>query len=265
MSGWADPETAQYYEAFCVSHSRYAEANEALITRACVEPGMRLLDLAAGTGRTAEQAIRHLGEFGSVLCVEPAAGMRSEGMRRLSDPRVEWTPNLPGANGSFDRILCGAAIWQMLPLAETFRVLQRLLRPAGALCFNIPAAYLLEPDEPGGGSDPCLLSLPALLMERPDQVPARGEHGGQGSEPLRADAIGTWLGACFQRVECWSFRLRLTQESYAQWLKIPVMTERLLGLLPPAERARRIDEALLRVDRKSWKWERWRGWTAWSA
>src|SRR5215471_1072407 len=151
MIGWNDPETAAYYEAFCRRHSRYARANAALIAHARIAPGMRLLDFAAGTGRTAEAALRRLGESGSVLCVEPFFGMRAEGMRRITDSRVQWSASLPEASESFDRVLCGAAIWQMDSLCETFRTLAALLRPGGALCFNIPAAYLLEAEEPGGG------------------------------------------------------------------------------------------------------------------
>ena len=62
----------------------------------------------------------------------------------------------------------------------------------------------------------------------------------------------------------WVFRTRLTQVAYADWLKIPVVSEWLPGGLAPDERARRIDDALRLVDRASWKWERWRGWTAWT-
>ncbi len=82
-------------------------------------------------------------------------------MRRITDHRVRWGVSVFDANASFDRILCGAAIWQMDPLCDTFGALAALLRPGGALCFNIPATYLLESEEPGGGSDPSLSSLPA--------------------------------------------------------------------------------------------------------
>jgi ubiquinone/menaquinone biosynthesis C-methylase UbiE len=164
MSGWDDPETAAYYEAFCLRHSRYLEANRALIAHAHLAPGMRVLDLAAGTGRTAEFALPELGEDGRVLSVEPSAAMRAEGMRRVTDARVQWSDVLPNGEEAFDRVLCGAAIWQFESLAEALGRLARLLRPGGALCFNIPALYLLEPDEPGGGNDPLLLSLPAALM-----------------------------------------------------------------------------------------------------
>jgi SAM-dependent methyltransferase len=260
MSGWDDPQTPVYYEAFCRRHSRYARANAALIAHARIEPGTRVLDLAAGTGRTAEAALRRLGDDGRILCVEPSAPMRAAGVRRVRDTRVEWRATLADATGPFDRILCGAAIWQLEPLGETIRTLSDLLGRGGALCFNIPALYLLEPDEPGGGEDPLLLALPALLAA--NAGPAC-EPPPQQTQGLRRDAICSWLMDAGLRPRPWRFRVRLTQEAYAAWLKIPAAAGRMLAGFAPDERARRIDAALEAVDRSCWKWERWMGWTAW--
>jgi SAM-dependent methyltransferase len=263
MTGWDDPQTAAYYEAFCQRYSRYRRANRELISRALLEPGLRVLDLAAGTGRTAEAALNRLGRNGQILCVEPSAAMRAVGMRRLKDSPVHWSTTLPDAFGSFDRILCGAAIWQLNPLQETARTLADLLRPGGALCFNIPAIYLFEPDEPGGGSDPLLLSLPALLFLESDLWRVHEAPPPPVGDPLHRGSIRALLCAAGLRAQSWSFRVRLTQDEYAAWLKIPVLTTHRMGGVEPEERARRIDAALESVDRSSWKWERWRGWTAW--
>jgi hypothetical protein len=148
-------------------------------------------------------------------------------------------------------------MWQLNPIADTLRKLAARLRPGGALCFNIPSLYLLEADEPGGGADPLLLSLPALLWRRlppgaPAFVPA-----------LDRPSLTAWLRAASLRPRPWQFRVRLTQEAYAAWLKIPVLTDGMMPGVAAAERARRIDAALESVDRSSWKWERWSGWTAW--
>jgi SAM-dependent methyltransferase len=275
MSGWDDPETAAFYEAFCRRHSRYLRANRELIAHAQIAPGMRVLDVAAGTGRTAEVALRSLGKSGCVLCFEPSDAMRSVGMRRITDRRVRWTPilpaTLPDAPESFDRILCGASIWLLDPLPRTFRMLAGLLQPGGVLCFNIPALYLLEPDEPGGGSDPSLLVLPELLLASPDallSVRASEPHAPvpHVPDPLSQGSITTWLHAAGLRAHQWSFHMRISQIAYANWLKIPVLTEQLLCQLTPKARAERIDAALESLesnDRSSWKWEQWRGWTAW--
>ncbi len=263
MSPWDHPQAAVHYEAFCGCHSRYLEANAALVAHAQIGPEMSLLDVAAGTGRTAEATLPLLGKDGRVLCMEPSATMRLAGMRRLTDKRVAWSADLPNAPDGFDRIVCGAAIWQLRPIAEALVRLARLLRSGGALCFNIPALYLQEPDESGGGSDPSLLSLPALLhtmsQERRTQEPDTSEA----PAPLSHGAIEAQLRAAGLRADSWRFRVRMTQEAYAAWLKIPAAAAGLLGGLSPDQRAQRISSALDLVDRSSWKWERWCGWTAW--
>lgn len=262
MNGWNDPSAPAYYEAFCRTYSRYEHANRALISHARLRPGMQVLDLGAGTGRTAEMALARLGPEDRVLCVEPSRPMRLEGVRRLKDSRVEWRARLPKSNSSFDRILCGAAIWQLDSLPEIVHNLARLLRSGGALCFNIPALYLLEPDEPGGGNDPFLIELPARLMM--PVLAARRATPSQVREPLDQGQVTACLTASGLRPNPpWTFRSRLTQEAYAAWLKIPAVAGPALAQLPARERARRIDNALDSVDRSSWKWERWKGWTAW--
>jgi SAM-dependent methyltransferase len=255
--GWNDPRTAEAYEAFCVRHGRYREANATLVAHAALEPASRVLDLGAGTGRTAEAALERLGEAGRILCVEPARAMRAAGEARLSDPRVEWTDALP-RSGSFERILLGAAVWQLLPLEATLARLRALVSCGGALVFDVPALYLGEPDEPGGGRDPGLTDLFAELGE--ERALEMGE-----TVPLPdAEGIDALLETAGFRPERWSFRVRVTQECLRDWLKIPVLTDALLAGLPPLERARKIDAAFERCDTASWRWEAWKGWTAWA-
>lgn len=255
--GWDDPKTARYYAAFSRRHSRYRRANRVLTARAALAPGQRIIDIAAGTGGTSEAALPFLGRDGSILCVEPSAAMRLVGKDRLRDPRVTWAEDCPDEPAGFDRILCGAAVWLLLPLPETFRRLHALLRIGGALCLNIPSLYLGEADEPGGGRDPQLLELPFLLAKNRTSLAPQGEI-----LPGAAEVEALLTAAGFQP-ECWTFRLRFSQKAYRDWLKIPVITNGLLAGLNPDERARRIDDAFRFVDPESWRWERWTGWTAW--
>jgi SAM-dependent methyltransferase len=259
--GWDDPWTAHFYEQFNCSHQRYRLANEALIYYAALAPGQRVLDFAAGTGRTAETALPLVGEDGHILCLEPAAAMRAKGQARLADLRVGWAKSCP-AEALFDRILCGAAIWQVDSLERTIAWLAERLSPGGALCFNIPALYLGQPDEPGGGSDPMLLELPALLSNGSQPGWTAPDPADMLAHPDEA-SITHFLQVAGLRSESWSFRLRLTQEAYRDWLKIPVLTNRLLPGLHPLERVRRIEAAYRQCPRDSWRWESWRGWTAW--
>ena len=268
MIGWDHSATAERYERFCRRHARYRRANDVLVREAAIVPGLRVLDFGAGSGRTASAALSRLGPDDTIVCVEPAAAMRHAGRRRLRDSRVTWRADLPDVStheAAFDRVLASAVIWQLDSLDDWILRLNSRLRPGGALVFNVPAAYLGEPDEPGGGRDPMLLDLLARLVS--DDTPRR--------EPPTAPRVSTWhhrcddvgaaLGRAGLRYRTWEFRHRLTQAAYARWLSIPVTTEGLFAGLDAAERDRRIERALAAVDVHSFKWERWRGWTAWKS
>jgi SAM-dependent methyltransferase len=251
-TGWDHPDTARYYEAFCEAHGRYQEANLALAGAACLERGQRVLDLAAGTGRTAEAAL----DWGcEVTCVEAAGAMRDAGRRRL--PKARWLAEWPERGERFDRVLCGAAIWQMSPLGETFARVAELVMPGGGFAFNVPALYLGEADDPGGGRDPRLLELVSRLAGGRIPVAAAME-----ALP-GADEIERLLRAAGFLPARWCARGRLTQAAMRDWMKIPVLTDALLDGMAADDRAALVDAAYAHCDPASWRWEAWTGWTAW--
>jgi SAM-dependent methyltransferase len=253
--GWDNEETARYYEAFCEAHGRYREANAALVQHACLCRHQCILDVAAGTGRTAEAVLPYLGTGGRITCWEPSAAMRAAGVSRLHDPRIAWTDVWPRKHARFDRILCGAAIWQLAPIEDAIRRMASLLGPGGMLCFNVPSLYLGEPDEPGGGDDSSLLRLIGVLAS--GRVPSAAA-----AVPLSRNVIESALAAARLSWKCWQFRYRFSQAAFRDWLKIPVLTDALLPDLDAGERSRRIDAAFEHVDGSSWRWESWTGWTA---
>jgi SAM-dependent methyltransferase len=258
QTGWNHPDTPRYYEAFCRRYARYRTANRSLIGHASVGGCRKILDFAAGTGRTAEATLKFLEPEALLLCVEPADAMRAAGIERVRDPRVSWAAELPRETCSWDRILCGAAIWQLDCLQNYFRLFALLLNPTGALCFNIPSLYLGEADEPGGGEDPRLLKLPSLLNDKRTSAPQAAGV----TIPTAAQITAMLREAGFDP-QRWGMRTRLGYAAYRDWLKIPINTESLFAGTPADDRAALIDEAFKRVDRRSWRWERWTGWTAW--
>lgn len=254
---WGEADTARYFEEFCRRHARYRNANRKLAAHAHIGKRDRVLDFAAGTGRTAQAILAYLGPKSVILCVEPSRAMRTLGRARLRDRRVVWAHCLPDGERCWDRILCGAAIWQLHPLQEWLNRFARLLAPAGALCFNVPSLYLGEAERPGGGEDPLLLALPGLLYARRTASPP----------PARvtihaAPQIDEMLRNAGLQPERWQVRTRLSYAAYRQWLKIPVITEGMFAGLPADARAALIDEAFAKVDQRSWRWEAWTGWTA---
>jgi SAM-dependent methyltransferase len=256
--GWDHPLAARYYEEFDLRHDRYRRVNEELSRHAALAPGQRVLDLAAGLGGTARAALAALGDAPCRIdCVEPERAMRTRGEELLDDPRVTWSHELPGEPESFDRILCGAAVWLLAPLQLVFEGVAALLVRGGAFAFTIPSLYLGVPDEPGGGRDPRLLELLGLVSDgRVSEAPPAG--------PMpESTAVEALLQAAGLAPERWETRVRLTQSAFRDLLKVPVHTDWMLGDLDPEERAARIDEAYARTDPDSWRWEGWYGWTAW--
>jgi hypothetical protein len=251
---WDDAATASAYESFCRRHSRYRRANAELVAHADIEPHHHVIDFAAGTGRTTDAILAMLGQAGRVICVEPARAMRDRGERRLTDARVIWTAEL--TEHTADRILCSAAMWQM-PIAATIEALSARLRRGGALAFNIPALYLLEPDAPGGGADPMLLGMITHLMKG---APASTAIS---TSTSRVEDVARALETAGLQAKRWEFRQRLTQAAYRDWLAIPIVSKSLLGHLDTRERRARLDAAYAAADQSSWRWERWIGWTAW--
>ncbi len=103
------------------------------LLRAGLAPGMRMLDVAVGTGLVAREAIRILGDAREVIGVDPSAGMMAqaavEGLA-LVRGRAEA---LPFADGAFDFLALGYALRHLSDLAATFREFRRVLKPGGRL------------------------------------------------------------------------------------------------------------------------------------
>jgi len=96
--------------------------------------GMRLLDVATGTGLVARGGVEILGDPRRVIGVDPSRGMLSEAKKAVSNPLVQGRAEaLPFRGDVFDMLSMGFALRHVPDLELTFREYRRVLRPGGRL------------------------------------------------------------------------------------------------------------------------------------
>jgi demethylmenaquinone methyltransferase / 2-methoxy-6-polyprenyl-1,4-benzoquinol methylase len=114
------------------------------LLRAGLSPGMRVLDVATGTGLVAREIQRVLAGTGSLVGLDPSPGMMGASGRPLRVSRVQGRAEfLPFADGSFDFLSLGFALRHLDDLLGVFREFRRVLGPGGRV-------LLLEITRPEG-------------------------------------------------------------------------------------------------------------------
>ncbi len=119
-----------------------------------VRPGMRVLDLAGGTGDLSALFARAVGETGSVVLTDINPAMMRVGRDRLIDQGLAQVKfcqaaaeALPFADGSFDCVVIGFGLRNFTDKDAALRELARVLTPGGVLLvleFSKPENPLLE-------------------------------------------------------------------------------------------------------------------------
>jgi len=102
------------------------------VKRSGFVPGMKLLDLASGTGVVARAAALVTGEPRSIVGVDPSLGMLRSG--ETASAKVQAPAEaLPFASETFDRITIGFAMRHFSDLRVVFEECHRVLRPGGKI------------------------------------------------------------------------------------------------------------------------------------
>ena len=145
-------DTARYYDRIsgvlsfgtCRAYRKYA------LRRAGLKPGMRLLDVATGTGLAAQAALDLGLDPREVIGLDPSAGMLRENQRRRSIPLVQGLgEHLPFPDGTFDFISMSYALRHVEDLIALFREFHRVLKPGGRVIVleisrpNSPRAFAI--------------------------------------------------------------------------------------------------------------------------
>ncbi len=105
------------------------------LMRAGLKPGMRMLDVAIGTGLVAREAVAILGDREAVTGLDPSAGMMAGLRDALGIPLVQArAERLPLADAQFDFLSMGFALRHVADLGVVFSEYRRVLKPGGVVC-----------------------------------------------------------------------------------------------------------------------------------
>ena len=105
------------------------------LKRAGLCPGMRVLDIATGTGLVAREALAIVGPQGGVIGLDPSAGMLARA-GNLDIPLIRALgERLPCGDGTFDFVSMGFALRHVANLDALFSEIRRVLKPGGRACI----------------------------------------------------------------------------------------------------------------------------------
>ena len=127
-------DTARYYDRISsvLSFGSCKAYRKMALRRAGLAPGMRLLDVATGTGLVAAAALALGLPPADITGLDPSLGMLGENQKlrpvHLVQARGE---SLPFADNSFDFISMGYALRHVEDLGLLFREFRRVLKPGG--------------------------------------------------------------------------------------------------------------------------------------
>ncbi len=125
---------------------RFVPVVEALITRAALEPGERVLDLGTGTGAVAERAAVIVSPTGSVVGVDVSPEMLALAKQRTAAAGLGVSflegrgESIPAEDQAFDVLLAGLSMMYVIDRDKAAREIARVLRPDGRFVAAVWAA-----------------------------------------------------------------------------------------------------------------------------
>ena len=147
----------------------YGEVTRQMLDLARIQPGQRILDIAAGAGEPAVSAAERVGPGGYVLATDISEGIvelalqvaRERGLKQIETRAMDGEKlDLPDA--SFDAVLCRLGLMYMPHPVAALREWRRALRAGG----RVAVVVFSTPDRNSWGA------MPASIIRRRAQLPS---------------------------------------------------------------------------------------------
>ena len=145
---WERKETADWWSAAQARRRQiYGAATEMMLEVAAVQPGSRVLDVAAGTGEQTLMAARRVGPTGYVLATDQSSSMlnvaaeaaRKEGLTNV-ETRVMNAENLALDADSFDAVICRMGLMLFPNPAKVLSAMRRVVKLGGKVAVIVHSA-----------------------------------------------------------------------------------------------------------------------------
>lgn len=219
----AAPGWAKWEEKFSAG---LEDATDALLDMAGVAPGMRVVDLACGTGRQSLRAARRVGPAGRILAIDISRSMvehlrenaRRAGLHNI-DAIERPVEDLDSIEGGYDAAICRLGLMLFPSPSRALASVQRILKPNArfaALVFTTPAAnpFMARPMQ-------LLLKLAGREPQLPGQPGLFALGGKETLERVMADSGFTGLRTAIAqaplRLSSASEALEMMQEAFGAY------------------------------------------------
>ena len=196
----------------------YGEVTRQMLDLAQIQPGQRILDIAAGAGEPAVSAAERVGASGYVLATDISEGIvqlalqvaRERGLKQIEIRAMDGEKlDLPDA--SFDAVLCRLGLMYMPHPVTALREWRRALRAGG----RVAVVVFSTPDRNSWGA------MPASVIRRRAQLPPP-VPGQPGPFSLGAPGVleGVFRQAGFADPEVRAVPVPLRMASAAEYVRV---------------------------------------------
>jgi len=196
----------------------YGEVTRQMLDLARIEPGQRVLDIAAGAGEPAVSAAERVGPNGYVLATDISEGIvelalevaRERGHKQV-ETRAMDGERLDLPDDSFDAVLCRLGLMYMPHPVTALREWRRALRPGG----RVAVVVFSTPDRNTWGA------MPASIIRRRAELP-HPVSGQPGPFSLGAPGVleGVFHQAGFADPEIRAVSVPLGMNSSAEYVRV---------------------------------------------